>query len=80
MIHAFAAHLVARYGLEEVSSWKFEVWNEPNLDFWGGTPKQATYWSSTITLRARSNPFRLAPGRRTGDGTGGLGSGISRSM
>lgn len=44
MVHAFAAHLVARYGLDEVSTWKFEVWNEPNLDFWGGTPKQATYW------------------------------------
>jgi xylan 1,4-beta-xylosidase len=44
MIHAFAAHLVERYGIEEVSTWKFEVWNEPNLDFWGGAPKQATYF------------------------------------
>lgn len=44
MIRAFAAHLVHRYGIDEVSSWKFEVWNEPNLDFWGGTPKQSTYW------------------------------------
>jgi xylan 1,4-beta-xylosidase len=44
MIHAFAAHLIARYGIEEVATWKFEVWNEPNLDFWGGNPKQATYF------------------------------------
>ena len=44
MIAAFAQHLVNRYGLEEVATWKFEVWNEPNLDFWGGTPKQPTYW------------------------------------
>ena len=22
----------------------FEVWNEPNLDFWTGVPKQTTYW------------------------------------
>jgi xylan 1,4-beta-xylosidase len=44
MLKAFARHLVDRYGLEEVATWKFEVWNEPNLDFWGGTPKQATYW------------------------------------
>jgi xylan 1,4-beta-xylosidase len=44
MIRAFAAHLIARYGIDEVSTWKFEVWNEPNLDFWGGTPKQSTYW------------------------------------
>ena len=45
MIVAFAAHLVARYGIDEVSTWKFEVWNEPNLDFWGGRPNQPTYWT-----------------------------------
>ncbi len=44
MMRAFAQHLVDRYGLAEVASWKFEVWNEPNLDFWGGAPKQATYF------------------------------------
>ena len=44
MITALAQHLIARYGLEEVAHWKFEVWNEPNLDFWGGKPKQETYW------------------------------------
>jgi xylan 1,4-beta-xylosidase len=45
MIHAFAQHLIDRYGIEEVSQWKFEVWNEPNLDFWAGKPKQSTYWT-----------------------------------
>jgi len=44
MIQAFAKHLVERYGIEEVSTWKFEVWNEPNLDFWMGDPKQPTYF------------------------------------
>ena len=44
MIRAFAAHVIARYGIDEVATWKFEVWNEPNLDFWGGSPRQATYW------------------------------------
>lgn len=44
MIAAFAAHLIQRYGLAEVSQWKFEVWNEPNIDFWVGTPKQASYF------------------------------------
>jgi xylan 1,4-beta-xylosidase len=44
MIAAFGAHLIARYGIGEVSTWKFEVWNEPNLDFWGGSPKQPTYF------------------------------------
>ena len=44
MIRAFAAHLIARYGADEVATWKFEVWNEPNLDFWGGNPRQPTYF------------------------------------
>jgi xylan 1,4-beta-xylosidase len=42
---ALARHLVERYGIDEVSQWYFEVWNEPNLDFWAGEPKQATYWT-----------------------------------
>ena len=44
LIRAFARHLIDRYGIDEVATWYFEVWNEPNLDFWGGVPKQSTYW------------------------------------
>jgi xylan 1,4-beta-xylosidase len=44
LITQFAKHLIERYGIDEVSHWYFEVWNEPNIDFWGGDPKQATYW------------------------------------
>src|SRR5579863_6442618 len=44
LIATFAKHLIERYGIDEVSQWYFEVWNEPNLDFWAGDPKQPTYW------------------------------------
>jgi xylan 1,4-beta-xylosidase len=44
LIRAFAQHLVDRYGIDEVAAWYFEVWNEPNLDFWAGTPKESTYY------------------------------------
>ncbi|MFL5667448.1 MAG: GH39 family glycosyl hydrolase, partial [Ktedonobacteraceae bacterium] len=41
--HRLAEHLVERYGIEEVSRWGFEIWNEPNLEvFWTGT--QADYF------------------------------------
>jgi xylan 1,4-beta-xylosidase len=43
MIAAFTRHLVDRYGIDEVSQWYFEVWNEPNIDFWAGDPKLKTY-------------------------------------
>ncbi len=36
-----ASHLVQRYGIEEVSQWGFEIWNEPNLKvFWTGTQNE----------------------------------------
>ncbi len=45
MIGALAKHLVDRYGIDEVASWYFEVWNEPNIGFWVGTPAQSTYFT-----------------------------------
>jgi xylan 1,4-beta-xylosidase len=44
LVHDFAQHLVARYGIDEVSRWYFEVWNEPNIDFWNGIPRQESYF------------------------------------
>ena len=44
MIRQFTKHLVDRYGASEVEQWYFEVWNEPNIDFWGGDPHQSTYF------------------------------------
>lgn len=44
LISRFAQHLVERYGIDEVARWYFEVWNEPNIDFWAGDPHQATYF------------------------------------
>lgn len=44
LVAAFAQHLIERYGADEVAQWYFEVWNEPNLDFWAGQPRQETYW------------------------------------
>ena len=36
------AHLVERYGREQVLAWYFEVWNEPDIDYWHTTPEE--YW------------------------------------
>jgi xylan 1,4-beta-xylosidase len=44
LIAQFTRHLIARYGEPEVAQWYFEVWNEPNLDFWGGRPNESTYY------------------------------------
>jgi xylan 1,4-beta-xylosidase len=63
LMTALARHLIERYGIEEVSQWYFEVWNEPNLDFWAGEPKQATYWTlydhTARSLKAVSTRLRV---------------------
>jgi xylan 1,4-beta-xylosidase len=53
LVTAFLNHLMTRYGKPEVESWYFEVWNEPNIDFWDGEPKEQTYYAFyDVTARA----------------------------
>ena len=42
LVRVVAAHLAQRYGADTVRKWYFEVWNEPDIDYWHGTPEQ--YW------------------------------------
>ena len=52
LIDAFVRHLISRYGEEEVRSWYFELWNEPNLDgFWERADQQAYFELYEITAR-----------------------------
>jgi xylan 1,4-beta-xylosidase len=44
LVKHFVKHLVDRYGVDEVATWYFEVWNEPNIDFWNGIPRQRSYF------------------------------------
>jgi len=53
LIGAFIRNLESRFGRAEVQSWRFEVWNEPNLDgFWTGGNQQAYFHLYDVTVRA----------------------------
>jgi xylan 1,4-beta-xylosidase len=40
LVYQWTRHNVERYGQAEMQRWYFEVWNEPNLEFyWIGTPE-----------------------------------------
>jgi xylan 1,4-beta-xylosidase len=40
-IYNLTQHFTERYGADEIKTWYFEVWNEPNLDgFWAGTQEE----------------------------------------
>ena len=40
LVYQWAKHCVGRYGREEVERWYWEVWNEPNIGYWRGTPEE----------------------------------------
>jgi len=42
LIRNLTQHFTERYGIDEVKTWYFEVWNEPNLSpgFWTGTQEE----------------------------------------
>ncbi|MDF7823641.1 hypothetical protein P4B35_06410 [Pontiellaceae bacterium B12227] len=41
LVGRFVEHVIARYGIDEILTWYFEVWNEPNLNpFWHGTKSE----------------------------------------
>jgi xylan 1,4-beta-xylosidase len=44
LIKNLVIHFTERYGKEEVKSWYFEVWNEPNLTPWFFTGTQEDYF------------------------------------
>jgi xylan 1,4-beta-xylosidase len=64
LVEVFTRHLVERYGLDEVAQWYFEVWNEPNLDFWGGQPRDTTYFE--LYDRSARAVKRVSPRLRVG--------------
>jgi xylan 1,4-beta-xylosidase len=40
LVHQWVKHSVERYGQAEVETWYWEVWNEPNISYWRGTPEE----------------------------------------
>lgn len=40
VVFQFVRHLRERYGDAEVKTWLWEVWNEPDIPYWQGTPEE----------------------------------------
>jgi xylan 1,4-beta-xylosidase len=63
LIHKLVGHWIERYGIEEVRQWFFEVWNEPNLD-WFGNAKQSDYFK--LYRHTAQTIKNIDPGIRVG--------------
>ena len=63
LIRQLTLHFTVRYGVDEVKTWYFEVWNEPNLSpgFWSGT--QAEYFKlyqySANAIKSVNKDYRV---------------------
>ncbi len=40
LVFEWVKHCVERYGRKEVESWYWQVWNEPNIGYWRGSPAE----------------------------------------
>ncbi len=52
LIRLLGEHLIERYGIDEVSQWFFEVWNEPNLNFFFDGTQEDYFHLYELTARA----------------------------
>jgi xylan 1,4-beta-xylosidase len=72
LVDAFVRHIEQRYGQDEVRTWFFEVWNEPNLSgFWEGADQKAyfeLYDLTSNTIKAIDPNLRVG-----GPSTAGAG-------
>ena len=63
LIKNLVQHFTERYGVEEVKTWYFEVWNEPNLSpgFWTGTQEEyfKLYKYSAIAIKNVNPEYRI---------------------
>ena len=75
LIEAWARHCKERYGEAAASSWLWEVWNEPESDYWRGTPEEffklydhfAAAVKRVLPNARTGGPHVTGPGWRHGD-------------
>lgn len=40
LVYRWAEHCAQKYGRAQAESWQWEVWNEPDIPYWHGTPEE----------------------------------------
>lgn len=68
----WAKHCAERYGAAEASGWYWEVWNEPNISYWRGTPAEFhKLYDYAVNGVRRALPNARVGGPETAGGPGG---------
>ncbi len=71
LVYRWVGHCVERYGRAGVDSWYWEVWNEPNIGYWQGTPQEyQKLYDFTVDAVKRALPSaRVGGPHSTGPGS-----------
>jgi len=71
LVRKFTEHLVQRYGREQVKTWYFEVWNEPDIIYWHGTEAEylKLYDYAVAGVRAALPEAKVGGPSTTGPGS-----------
>lgn len=63
LVYQWVRHTVDRYGREEVESWYWEPWNEPNIGYWQGTDEEyLKLYDYTVDAVKRALPTAIVGG------------------
>jgi len=70
LIYQWVKHSIGRYGQKEVDTWLWEVWNEPNIGYWKGTPEEylMTYDYAVAGVKRALPSARVGGPASTGPG------------
>jgi xylan 1,4-beta-xylosidase len=72
LAYQWAKHCVERYGRDEVQSWYWEVWNEPNIFYWHGSHEDYfKLYDYAVEGVRRALPTARVGGPETAGGPGG---------
>ena len=71
LIYRWVEHCVQKYGAGEVQSWYWEVWNEPDIQYWHGTPEE---YDKLYDYSVKAAKRALPSARVGGPATTGPGS------
>lgn len=66
LVYQWIKHSIERYGKEEVESWYWELWNEPNIGYWQGTTEEyIKLYDYTADAVKRALPTAMIGGPET---------------
>jgi xylan 1,4-beta-xylosidase len=72
LCYQWAKHCLEKYGRAEVETWWWELWNEPNIGYWRGTPEELfKLYDYSVEGVRRAIPTARIGGPETAGGPGG---------